>query len=86
MDLSNFFSAAEARMNRWSQLNTTVRSWESAVKGGRATEKFKAEAASIDFMRKLDVDETHGYRAEEGLKLVKPSVLERTKPAAGRIS
>jgi arginine decarboxylase len=47
MDLSNFFSAAEARMDRWSQLNTTARSWEGAVKGGRPTEKFKAEAASI---------------------------------------
>jgi arginine decarboxylase len=47
MDLSNFFSAAEARMDRWSQLNTTARSWESAVKGGRPTEKFKAEAATI---------------------------------------
>ena len=44
MDLSNFFSAAEARMDRWSQLNTTARSWESAVKGGRPTEKLKAEA------------------------------------------
>ena len=47
MDLSNFFSAAEARMDRWSQLNTTARSWESAAKGGRSTEKFKSEAASI---------------------------------------
>ena len=47
MDLSNFFSAAEARMDRWSQLNTTARSWESAVKSGRATEKVKAEDASI---------------------------------------
>ena len=47
MDLSNFFSAAEARMDRWSQINTTARSWESAMKGGRPTEKLKAEAASI---------------------------------------
>jgi arginine decarboxylase len=54
------------------------------VKGGRGTEKFKAEAVSIDFMRKLDFKEIHGYRAAEGLKLIKPSVLERTKPAAGR--
>ena len=47
MDLANFFSAAEARMDRWSQLNTTARSWERAVKQGRSTEKFKAEATSI---------------------------------------
>jgi hypothetical protein len=47
MDLSNFFSAAEARMDRWSQLNTTARSWESAAKGNHPAEKVKAEAASI---------------------------------------
>ena len=47
MDLSNFFSAAEARMDRWSQLNTTARSWASAVRGGRSTEKLKTEATSI---------------------------------------
>ena len=58
MDLANFFSAAEARMDRWSQLNTTARSWEDVVKGSRTA---------------------------EGLKLIKPSVLERTKLAAGRI-
>jgi hypothetical protein len=152
MDLSNFFSAAEARMDRWSQLNTTARSWESAVKGSRPTEKIKAEATSlvdelgplealwaypgpklmgtlkerlasgdavgfarlvqevvsanlvipyppgfpimvpgqvitretIDFMRKLDVKEIHGYRAAEGLKVIKPSVLEKAKRAARR--
>ncbi len=55
MDLSNFFSAAEARMDQWSQLNTTARSWESAVKGGRPTEKFKGEAASTcDELRTLE--------------------------------
>jgi hypothetical protein len=54
MDLSNFFSAAEARMDRWSQLNTTARSWESAMKGGRPTEKVKGETASIcDELRPL---------------------------------
>jgi len=59
MDLSNFFSAAEAGMERWSQLNTTARSWESAMKGSRTA---------------------------EGPKLIKRSLLERTKLSAGRIS
>jgi hypothetical protein len=86
MDLANFFSAAEARMDRWSQINTTARSWENALKGGRPTEKLKAEASSIDFMRTLDVKEIHGYRAAEGLQVIKPAVLDRTKLAAGRIS
>ena len=30
---------------------------------------------TIDFMRKLDVKEIHGYHAAHGLKLLKPSAL-----------
>jgi arginine decarboxylase len=32
---------------------------------------------TIDFMRKLDVKEIHGYDAREGLKLVRPDVLAK---------
>jgi arginine decarboxylase len=32
---------------------------------------------TIDFMRKLDVKEIHGYDAAEGLKLVRPEALAR---------
>ena len=35
-------------------------------------------ADTIDFMRKLDVKEIHGYNAALGLKLLKTAVLERT--------
>jgi arginine decarboxylase len=31
---------------------------------------------TVDFMRKLDVKEIHGYQAERGLKLLKPSTLK----------
>ena len=34
---------------------------------------------TIDFMRKLDVKEIHGFSATLGLKLLKPSFLETTK-------
>lgn len=33
--------------------------------------------ATIDFMRKLDVKEIHGYEAAKGLKLLRPDVLKR---------
>ena len=36
---------------------------------------------TIAFMRKLDVKEIHGYNAAQGLKLLKPSALERTPRA-----
>ena len=32
---------------------------------------------TIDFMRKLDVKEIHGYNAAEGLKLVHPDALAK---------
>jgi arginine decarboxylase len=40
---------------------------------------------TIDFMRKLDVKEIHGYDAKEGLKLVRIEALAkigRPKPGA----
>ena len=36
--------------------------------------------ATIDFMRKLDVKEIHGFSAALGLKLLKPAFLERALP------
>jgi arginine decarboxylase len=41
---------------------------------------------TIDFMRKLDVKEIHGYDAKEGLKLVRPEALAKISGATGRPS
>jgi arginine decarboxylase len=39
------------------------------------------KADTIEFMRKLDVKEIHGYDANLGLKLISPAVLqEPSKP------
>jgi arginine decarboxylase len=40
------------------------------------------EADTIEFMRKLDVKEIHGYDANLGLKLIRPSALGEGRPAA----
>jgi arginine decarboxylase len=37
---------------------------------------------TIDFMRKLDVKEIHGYDAAEGLKLVRADALAKHTTAA----
>ena len=37
---------------------------------------------TIDFMRKLDVKEIHGYDAAEGLKLVRADALAKRADAA----
>jgi len=47
MDLSNFFSADEARIDRWRQMNATARAWESAVAQGKNDDKFYAEAVRL---------------------------------------
>ena len=39
---------------------------------------------TIDFMRKLDVKEIHGYNAAEGLKLVHPDALAKLTTADRR--
>jgi arginine decarboxylase len=40
------------------------------------------KADTIEFMRKLDVKEIHGYDANLGLKLISPAVLgEKSKKA-----
>jgi arginine decarboxylase len=40
------------------------------------------EKDTIDFMRKLDVKEIHGYDASRGLKLIRPEVLGESAPRA----
>ncbi|SPT37664.1 Uncharacterised protein [Achromobacter denitrificans] len=40
------------------------------------------EADTIEFMRKLDVKEIHGYNAARGIKLIKPSAI-KARPAGG---
>jgi arginine/lysine/ornithine decarboxylase len=34
---------------------------------------------TIEFMRKLDVKEIHGYENAKGLKLLKPDILDKGK-------
>jgi arginine decarboxylase len=39
---------------------------------------------TIEFMRKLDVKEIHGYNAALGLKLLNPAFLKSAKPPTDR--
>ena len=47
LDLKDFFSAAEARSDRWRQLNAAGRAWETAVVQGHPEDKLHAEAARL---------------------------------------
>jgi arginine decarboxylase len=47
MDLANFFSAAEARTDRWRQMNAAGRAWEASIAQGKSDEKLHAEAVQL---------------------------------------
>jgi len=47
MDLVDFFSAAEARTDRWRQLNASSRAWEASIEQGKPDEKLRTEAAQL---------------------------------------
>jgi arginine decarboxylase len=40
------------------------------------------DRSTIDFMRKLDVKEIHGYNATRGIKLIKLSAIPETRSSA----
>ena len=41
---------------------------------------------TIEFMRKLDVKEIHGYSASLGLKLLNPTLLKSAKPPSEEVT
>ena len=47
MDLKDFFSAAEARIDRWCEMNTVGRALEAALAQGQAADKLHAQAAEL---------------------------------------
>jgi arginine decarboxylase len=47
MDLKDFFSAAEARTDRWSEMNMLGRAWEAAVAQGQPSDVIHAQAAQL---------------------------------------
>src|SRR5574342_537606 len=47
MDLKDFFSAAEARTDRWSEMSMVGRAWEAATAQGQAADKLRAQAAQL---------------------------------------
>ncbi|TMB90417.1 MAG: hypothetical protein E6J45_08935, partial [Chloroflexi bacterium] len=47
IDLKDFFSAAEARTDRWRELSAAGRSWDAAVSRGQSDDRVRAEAARL---------------------------------------
>jgi arginine decarboxylase len=66
MDLRDFFSAAEARTDRWRQMTACGRAWERAGTSGQNAERLHAEAASL----LADVATLEDYWAYPGPRLM----------------
>jgi arginine decarboxylase len=47
MDLGNFFSASEARTDRWRQMHAASRAWESTIAQGKQDKKLYAETMQL---------------------------------------
>jgi arginine decarboxylase len=46
-DLADFFSATEARSDRWRQLNAAARAWDAALARGQSDERLHVTAANL---------------------------------------
>ena len=66
MDLKDFFSAAEARIDRWCELNTVGRALEGAVGQGQTADKLHAQAAGL----LADISPMENYWAYPGSRLM----------------
>jgi len=66
MDLKDFFSAAEARIDRWREMRAAGRAWETAVARGQSDERFHADAARL----LSDVAALEDYWAYPGARLM----------------
>ena len=66
MDLKDFFSAAEARIDRWCEMSSVGRAWESAIAQGQPADKLLAEAAQL----LGDIGPLEGYWAYPGSRLM----------------
>ena len=66
MDLKDFFSAAEARTDRWRQLAAAGRSWDAALARGQSDEKASAAARQL----LADLAALEDYWAYPGARLM----------------
>jgi arginine decarboxylase len=66
MDLKDFFSAAEARSDRWCEMNTVGRAWEAAIAQGQPGDKLHADAARL----LGDINPMESYWAYPGPRLM----------------
>src|SRR5215468_4613021 len=79
-ELKDFFSAAEARTDRWRELSAIGRAWEAAVARGQSDERLHADAARL----LSELTALEGYWAYPGYSLM-ANVAEALKERAAAV-
>jgi len=84
-DLSDFFSANEARTDRWRQLNAVVRSWQSA--GGTDLQNTKRYAEAVALFGDVAVLEAFfAYPGPRMMSAIEEALAERNAGVVARLT
>src|SRR3954451_3841687 len=84
-DLTDFFSAAEARTDRWRQMQATVRAWQSAA-GGTDPQDTKRYAEAVALFGDLAMLEAFfAYPGPRVMDAIEQALAERNAGVCGKL-
>jgi arginine decarboxylase len=83
-DLADFFSATEARTDRWRQLNAIVRAWQSAAGGDTDATKRYAEAVAL-FGDVAMLEAFFAYPGPKVMSAIEEALAERNAGVCARL-
>ena len=84
-DLTDFFSAAEARTDRWRQMHATVRAWQSAA-GGTDPQDTKRYAEAVALFGDLAMLEAFfAYPGPRVMAAIEQALAERNAGVCGKL-
>jgi len=84
-DLSDFFSANEARTDRWRQLNAVVRAWQSAAGSDLQSTKRYAEAVAL-FGDVAVLEAFFAYPGPRMMSAIEQALAERNAGVCARLA
>src|SRR5262245_16569843 len=82
--LVNFFSAAEARIDRWRQLSAVVRSWQAAPSQGNSSDALYTEAVVL-FTEVAPLESFFAYPGPRLMAATEQALKERNAGVAVRL-
>src|SRR4051812_37335022 len=83
-DLADFFSATEARTDRWRQLNAVVRAWQSANRNDTEDTRRYAEAVAL-FGDVAVLEAFFAYPGPRVMSAIEQALAERNAGVCARL-